>query len=102
MAFHNLQDIFDDDDLGLLNSAITTPAVTPDERLADSFQEINKFYEANGRSTESNSSNISEYKLYCRLQALCKDPEKIVKLKSLDTHNLLQPVTSPKSITEVL
>lgn len=102
MSFHNLQDIFDDDNLGLLDSTVSTPAVTPDERLADSFQEINKFYEDNDRTPESNSSNISEYKLFCRLQALCKDPEKIAKLKSLDIHNLLQPVTQPKSISEVL
>lgn len=102
MTFHNLQDIFDDDDLGLLNIQINTPAMSPDERLSESFREINQFFEKNGRFPESNSKDISEFKLFSRLQSIRKDPEKLAKLKPIDVHNLLTPIVLPKSIRDIL
>jgi hypothetical protein len=40
-----LQDIFDDDELGILNSSPKqTNVKTEDERLIESFEEINTFF----------------------------------------------------------
>ena len=45
-----LDDIFDDDDLGLLNSKQPQNYIKTDEdRLIDAFEEINSFYETNKR-----------------------------------------------------
>ncbi|MEK7255675.1 MAG: GIY-YIG nuclease family protein, partial [Bacteroidota bacterium] len=49
----SLQDIFNDDPFGLLNTkAAASPARNEDERLISSFQEINDFYEKNKRPPE--------------------------------------------------
>lgn len=96
-----LQDIFDDDEFGILDSKVKASNVkTEDERLIESFNEINSFYEKTGREPES--SNVTEFKLLSRLKALRKDDKKIAVLKSFDTYNLLGTDEEVKTLEDIL
>ena len=67
-----LSDIFLDDPLGLLDVPPITEKVerTPiEQKLIDSFIEINEFYEENGREP-SLTGSIDELMLASRLQAM--------------------------------
>ena len=62
-----LDDIFEDDDFGLLDSKAKTSTIKSEEdRLADSFEEINTFFDKNKR--EPNKSSMSEYGLMAKLK----------------------------------
>lgn len=88
-----LNQIFDDDPLGLLNvQARQSYARTPDERLLASFQEINDFIDKNGKEPEANPSSVSEFQLYSRLKSLKADPVKVEMLKERDIHDVFDEV----------
>lgn len=62
-----IDDIFEDDEFGLLNAlSKTTRQKSTDGRLVDSFEEVNQFIDRTGR--EPSSSSISEYGLYAKLK----------------------------------
>ena len=87
-----LDDIFNDDPLGLLNVKPKVSNVrTADERLIASFEEINKFVEQNGEEPKA-TTNTSEFMLYARLKGLRKDVVKVEQLKEYDIYNLLPTV----------
>ena len=95
-----LDDIFNNDPLGLLNfKPKVSNARTADERLLSSFQEINDFVNNNGKEPEPNPGNISEFQLYSRLKSLREDVTKIGLLKEHDIHNLL-PVLESNQVNE--
>lgn len=98
----SLDDIFNDDDFGLLDSTAKTSAVkSEDDRLIDSFEEINAFVDKNGR--EPNSSSMSEYGLLARLKNIRQNEQQKITLKPFDRHNLLGEVEIPKtSIDDIL
>lgn len=83
-----IDDIFDDDDFGLLDSKSKSSSVkSADDRLIDSFEEINTFVDKNNR--EPNASSMSEYGLLARLKTFRQDDAKKRVLKPFDRHNLL-------------
>ena len=85
-----LDDIFNNDPFDILNvKPKSSGAKTTDERLLNSFQEINDFVEKNKREPQPNISNVSEYQLYTRLKGIRENPEKKEQLKDIDTNNLL-------------
>ena len=87
-----LDEIFNDDPLGLLNVKPKVSYVrTADERLIASFEEINKFVEQNGEEPKA-TTNTSEFMLYARLKGLRKDAVKAAQLKEHDIYNLLPAV----------
>jgi len=95
-----LDDIFNNDPLGLLNfKPKNSNTRTADERLLASFQEINDFVESNGKEPKANPSNISEFQLYSRLKNLKEDETKISLLKEHDIHHLL-PVLKSNQLNE--
>lgn len=98
----SLDDIFKDDDFGLLDSKqITSSVKSEDDRLIDSFEEINAFFEKTGR--EPNTSSMSEYGLLARLKNIRQNEQQKITLKPFDRHNLLGEVEMPKtSIDDVL
>jgi hypothetical protein len=96
-----LKKIFDDDEHDLLKITPRIKPATPDDRLANSFLEINDFYAENGRIPAVNTPDINERKLGVRLRAILLDDEKVETLKPFDTNNLLQPETPPGSISEI-
>ena len=86
-----LDEIFSNDPLGLLNVKPKTSNVkTADERLSNSFEEINDFITKNEREPAPNPSNISEYQLYSRLKNLREDEDKMLALEPQDTYGLLK------------
>ena len=97
-----LDDIFNDDEFGLLESAAKTSNVkTTDQRLVDSFEEINAFVDKNHR--EPNTASMSEYGLLARLKSMKENERQKIALKPYDRHNLLGEVAMPKtSIDDIL
>lgn len=92
-----LQAILQDDPLCLLD---VKPAarnnISADERLLAAFEEINAFFEKNGREPAA-SRDIQERRLYSRLQGLRDDPEKAVSLQGADRFGLLAGITLPET-----
>jgi Asp-tRNA(Asn)/Glu-tRNA(Gln) amidotransferase C subunit len=98
-----LADIFNDDEFGILDSKAKNAGVkTEDERLIESFKEINAFFEKNNRAPKSNVMPISEHKLGVRLKELRKDAKKVALLKPYDSHNLLNTKEEVKSVADIL
>jgi len=92
-----LDDIFNNDPLGLLNfKPKISYAQTADERLLASFLEINDFFASNKKEPGPNPGNISEFQLYSRLKNLRDDEIKINLLKEHDIHNLLPAIETNK------
>lgn len=87
----SLDDIFNDDDFGLLESQQKQSFVRTDEdRLIDSFEEINLFFEKNNR--EPSTSSMSEYTLSARLKGFRANERNKNILKAFDRFNLLGEV----------
>ena len=87
----SLDDIFNDDDFGLLESQQKQSFVRTDEdRLIDSFEEINLFFEKNNR--EPSTSSMSEYTLSARLKGFRANERNKSILKAFDRFNLLGEV----------
>ena len=97
-----IDDIFNDDDFGLLDSKAKTSTVKTDEdRLIDSFEEINMFFDKNNR--EPNSSSMSEYGLLAKLKNFRQNEKQKKTLKPFDRHNLLGFVEMEKqTIDDIL
>ena len=95
-----LKKILDEDPLGILKNRTSQP-ITADQRLIDSFEEINRFIDANGKEPIE-STDITERKLFSWLKQLRKDFVKASTLKDLDRHNLLVDVKEIKNIDDIL
>ena len=95
-----LDKILKEDPLGLLKISISRP-ITPDQRLIDSFNEINNFIDLNEREPEE-STDINERKLFSRLNALKKDFDKAIILKEFDKHHLLENVKEIQTVEDIL
>lgn len=88
MSKKTLDDIFNDDDFGLLDVKPKTSNVKSEEdRLIDSFEEINVFIDKNGR--EPGASSMSEYSLLARLKNFKEDEASKKILKPFDRYDLL-------------
>lgn len=91
-----IDDIFDDDDFGLLDSKAKTSSIkTDEERLIDSFEEINSFFDKNKR--EPNKSSMSEYGLMAKLKNFRENEAQKKILKPFDRYNLLGYVEMDKT-----
>lgn len=85
-----LEDIFNDDEFGILDSKPKVSNIkSEDERLIDSFQDINTFYEKNNREPKADVFVVSERGLGVQLKELRKNNKKIEVLKPYDIYNLL-------------
>lgn len=83
-----LDDIFNDDEFGLLNVKQKSSNIkTEEDRLIDSFEEINIFIDKNDR--EPNTSSMSEYGLFAKLRNFRENEKDKKVLKPFDRHNLL-------------
>lgn len=88
-------DIFSEDEFGLLDVKPKNSFVkTEEDRLIDSFNEINDFVDKNKR--EPSNSTMSEYGLMSRLKAIRDNEKHKVILKPFDIHNLLGKVELPE------
>ncbi|WP_269685007.1 GIY-YIG nuclease family protein [Flavobacterium lacustre] len=99
-----LEDIFNDDEFGILESKAKVSNIkSEDERLIDSFREINTFYEKNNREPKADVFVVSERGLGVALRELRKNIKKVEILKPYDVHNLLGNITVEiNSIDDIL
>ena len=95
-----LEKILKEDPLGILRVTTSKP-ITQDQRLVDSFEEINIFIDENGKEPVQ-STDINERRLYSRLAALRKDFDKASILKDFDKHNLLEGVRKIETVDDIL
>lgn len=97
-----LDDIFNSDEFGLLDIKPKTSTVKTDEdRLIDSFMEINTFFEKNNR--EPSTSSMAEYGLLSKLKGIRENEKHKIILKPFDKFNLLGEVEiESKSIDDIL
>jgi hypothetical protein len=102
MSSSKLQKIFDDDDLGLLDTPKRQKQQTYSDRLEASFLEIIDFYNEHSRLPSAETSDMAERKLGVRLRGILADEAKVEALKHLDEHGLLDLEAPPESIDEVL
>ena len=97
----NIEDIFKNDDLGILDDKSTsTQSKSSDTRLIDSFEEINKFIDENSREPKQ-TNGITERRLYLRLKGLRENDKKRSALKNVDRHNILSEPKKPESIDDI-
>ncbi|WP_331775946.1 GIY-YIG nuclease family protein [Sulfurospirillum sp. 1612] len=97
----SLDEILEADPLGLLGELKPrTKALTEDDRLITSFEEINAFIEKHGCEPKK-SSTMSERNLFSRLNGIRQNPQKIEVLKPYDKYNILQEVKI-NSIDDIL
>lgn len=84
----DLLDLINDDDLGLLDIEKKSIPATPDDRLTESFMEINEFFSLHHAEPKS-GGDIHEHKLASRLKHIRENKEQIDFLLKYDVHNLL-------------
>ncbi|MFZ7187015.1 GIY-YIG nuclease family protein [Avibacterium avium] len=83
-----LDDIFNNDDFGILDAKAKSSQVKTDEdRLIDDFEEINAFVDKNHR--EPSQTSMSEFTLLAKLKKIRNDESIKKTLKAFDRHNLL-------------
>lgn len=99
----SLDDILADGDFGdMFNFKSSNPIITADDRLMESFNEINKFIDEHGHEP-SNMLDMNERKLAKRLEGIRNEPDKVLALKEHDKHNLLQVEEKPiESLDDIL
>ncbi len=88
MTKDNLSDIISDDDLGLLDVKKKQAVATSEDRLNQSFAEINEFVESNGKEPALRTG-VREHELASRLKHMREDETLCKKLSQYDKHNLL-------------
>jgi len=93
-----LNSIFGSDPLGLLEVKVKNPIITADDRLVASFEEINSFYEKNGREPQK-STDMNERGLFSRLKGIRDNFDKMKALKKYDKYDLLQ--LEKKTVLEI-
>lgn len=98
----SIDDIFNDDDFGMLEPKPKSSNVkSEDDRLIESFEEINAFVDKHNK--EPGAASMSEYRLLANLKTFRQDEAKKKILKPFDRHNLLGHVEIEKqSIDDIL
>ena len=81
--------VSENDELGLLAVKVKTSAPTADEHLLAKFNEINEFVSLNGKEPTADMSDISEFMLSQRLNAIRINAEQCAALSEFDVHGLL-------------
>lgn len=84
----DLLDFINDDELGLLDIEKKPIPLTPDDRLSESFVEINEFFSVNGMEPKT-GGEIHEHKLASRLKHIRENKEQQDLLKKFDVHGFL-------------
>ena len=84
----DLLDLINDDDLGLLDIEKKSVSATPDDRLSESFMEINEFFSLHGTEPKS-GGDIHEHKLASRLKHIRENKEQKDFLLKHDIYNLI-------------
>lgn len=87
----DLLKLIEDDDLGLLKNTPkkSSAVISDDQRLIDSFAEINRFYKKHGKEPMP-GKDVHEHKLYARLKGIRESEEKTAAVIDFDEYGLLR------------
>lgn len=97
----DLVQLFESEDGQLFVPPKKQAAITADDRLTASFQQIVDFVEKNGRLPEIEAVDISEAGLAARLNSIRADKAKSEALQPIDSLGLLETPDAPESIDEL-
>jgi hypothetical protein len=99
-----LDDIFNDDDLGILDTKAKVSNIkSENDRLIDSFLEINAFFEKNNREPKADVFVVNERSLGVRLKGFRNSPQTAEILKPYDQHDLLgEIIVEINSVDDIL
>lgn len=98
MDAEELLQMLGEDEFGLLELPVKAPAPTPEDRLVAAYEEIAEFTQQHGHPPAKDPTNISEFKLATRLEAMCADDEQRRQLEPLDELGLLKEPEPPNTI----
>jgi hypothetical protein len=102
MAKRTLDDVFNDDPLGLLEVSVTKSKKLSHYAIYyETFEELKSFIEANGREPDIEATNIHEAKLAARLSKLRSTPEALEALAPFDVEGLLGSKSPGEKKTEL-
>ena len=102
MDFDTLRQLVDDDDLGLLDvKPKQCYNLTEDDRLVESFFEINEYYRQYNCEPTKSITDIQQARLAMRLASLRNESGKINTLIGFDEFNLLTPVREIESLDDI-
>lgn len=88
-SYRSIDDVFADDDEGLLDTALANPAPTGDQRLVEKFEEISTFVDVHGRPPSAKGPT-SEKALARRLASLRARAGNVrTSIEAHDRHHLL-------------
>ena len=82
-----LSDIFDNDPFGILDVKAKPAVRSSNDRLVDSFEEINEFIDKHHREPQRSLMDIQESQLFARLKGIREDARKIEDLKTHDRYH---------------
>lgn len=98
MDAEELLQMLDNDEFGLLELPVKTPAPTAEDRLIAAYEEIAEFTRQHERPPMRNPANIAEFKLATRLAAICADDKQRRQLEPFDELGLLSEPNPPETI----
>lgn len=90
------------DDLGLLDLPAKRQAMTKDQRLVASFEEIKEFVSQHGRPPEKDADEVTEMMLSHRLESISASDEQRELLAPYDDLGILEPPKSPESLKDAV
>ena len=99
--YDQLARLFEGPDGDLFKSKQKPAAMTADDRLVKSFNEITNFVRAYNRVPDANSDDIKEAALAHRLNSIKSNKEKMDKLSGYDELGLLSSNPAPRSLDEL-
>jgi hypothetical protein len=103
VAKRNLDDIFENDPLGLLDVKVSKSSKLSEEAIYyGTFQEILHFLDKNGREPSIESENIHEAKLAARLEKIRSSSEAKSSLEPFDSSGILHSVSMNKKSKQTL
>ena len=96
--YDQLAELFEGPDSDLFKPAPKKHVITKDERLVNSFEQINEFVRKNGRTPSEQADDISEAMLGHMLNTIKVDKKKVEALTEYDEFGLLETEKAPEYI----
>ena len=99
--YDKLAGLFEGPDSDLFKPAPKKHAITKDERLVSSFEQINEFVCKNNRTPNEQANDISEAMLGHMLNVIKVDKKKVEALAEYDEFGLFESEKPPESLEEL-
>lgn len=96
-----LTELFEGEDAYLFEPKQKKQLPTADDRLIESFEEVNRFFSEHGRAPSEQAKDFKEAMLGARLTGILGNQEKLETLSSHDRHGILALEEAPESLEEL-